>query len=440
MLRRSLLVLIALTGCVDPGAPDDELDPGCTGKCDGAAPAALRDHLLGNLLAQMDSGEVLFGQQRFNVTGVEANGTQWLATASALERSDAKTLTGAHPVVFGFDAWDLAIKPATWTPTPAVHAAAAKSVYAHGGVVTMDWHMRGCGADSFGAAGNEHCLCRLANDDAYARAWLLDGNYAKVADALVAHGLDRIPIVFRPLHEHNGSWFWWGQNYWSCSGAVTGEAAYQRVYRTIVTYLREERGLDNLLIAYSPDRFGGAGDVATGDAQAYLRGYPGDAYVDILGIDLYYQQATSFAPQTQAFRAYLATIERLARERGKATALTEVGNTQLAAEQTSGDSRWFTQHLLPLLRDANLAYAMTWENRTGTPSGFWIPYGSHPGVADFRAFAADATTLFLDEVPALYEKPAKFPICASCTADPDGDRWGWEHSTSCRVASWCLAR
>lgn len=439
--------LVLLAGCATDAMPDGERgpdDPACRGKCDGpeSRPVGVRRaNLLANLIAQMDAPAVMFGQQRFNVTGVEANGQQWLAAQDALERSDAHTLTGQHPAVLGLDAWDLAIKPESWTPNGSVHAAAAKLVHARGGVVTMDWHMRGCVVDSYLADANEACLCRIANDDAFARSWLLDGNYRKLADALATHELDTIPIVFRPLHEHNGGWFWWGEPYWNCaayasSPRFTGPAAYERVFRTIVTYLRDERGLDNLLIAYSPNA---SPTLETDDG--YLRGYPGDAYVDVLGADLYYKAEPSFAMQTAAFRRQLATVTRLARARGKAAALTETGNAQLALETTPAQSRWFTDQLLPLVRSPGVAvaYALTWENRRAGANEFWVPYDGHPGVADFRAFTAHDATVFLDDVVDLYAPPASgFAVCASCASDGDGDGWGWENAQSCRLGSWCL--
>lgn len=433
-----VLVLAGLVACVEaPGA--DEAGGECTGKCDGAevAPATLRNRLLANLIGQRETGTVLFGQQRFNVTGVDERGAQWLATAGAVDRSDARDTTGHHPAVFGFDAWDLAIKPATWAPTPAVHAEAARYTFTHGGIVTMDFHQRGCVADSFLAAGNEACLCKVANDDAFARSWLIDRGYAKVADAIEHHGLARIPIIVRPLHEHTGNWFWWGKPFWNCAAyvanpRVTGAAAYQRVFRTIVDYLRDERGLDNLLFAYSPDQLGEQDLEA-----AYLEGYPGDAYVDVLGIDLYYRGTPSFTAETARFGRYLATIARLASERGKAAALTEVGNTLIAAETTA--TTWFSRELLGLVQSSGIAYAMTWENREAKPNGFFLPYPAHPSASDLRTFAASAQTLFLDDARGLYAPTsAAYPVCDACPAAPVDGRWGWENERSCRVGSWCL--
>ena len=78
----------------------------------------------------------------------------------------------------------------------------------------------------------------------------------------------------------------------------------------------------------------------------------------------------------------------------------------------------------------------------GTPSwanGNQTPQALPTKMADFQAFAANATTAFEGDVPALDAPPATgYPVCERCDADPDGDRWGWEHDASCRVGSWCL--
>jgi len=423
MPSRAAVLVTALCACSSATQEVETGPDSSTPTPDGGeiAPVAqTREDLLARLHAQMKSRTILFGQERFAITGVKPDGTQWFGEAG-YDRSDVNTIAGDHPVVMGFDAWDLAIKPQSWTPTGAEHAAAAKHVHDTGGIVEMAFHMHGCTADTFNAGGNEGCLCRVANDDAFARSWLL-GEYKKVADAMIANGLDQFPIIFRPLHEHTGNWFWWGEPYWNCSGGkFTGEAAFQRVYRTIVTYMR--RRLPNLLVAYSP----GA------DAAVYMHGYPGDEYVDIFGADIYYGSSPSFAQQTIDYRKHLQAMTTLAYQHGKVAALTEIGDTLLAMEP---QNRWFTEQLLPLLESPNidLAYAMTWENRTSGPQQFWVPYPGHPEVDDFRAFVHEpAIALLRDPRPAI-----EFPVCHSCTADPDGDRWGWEDGKSCRVASWCL--
>jgi hypothetical protein len=79
---------------------------------------------------------------------------------------------------------------------------------------------------------------------------------------------------------------------------------------------------------------------------------------------------------------------------------------------------------------------MTWENRADS---YWIPYPGHAASADFAAFATSDSVLLLDEAGPLYAVPHDgFPMCERCSADTDGDGWGWENGRSCRVGSWCL--
>jgi mannan endo-1,4-beta-mannosidase len=79
-----------------------------------------------------------------------------------------------------------------------------------------------------------------------------------------------IPILFRPYHEMNGSWFWWG--------GVPGEDRYIKLWKQLYKLYTEEYQLDNLIWVWSPD-----------DPDHGLDGYyPGDDYVDIIGCDVYH--------------------------------------------------------------------------------------------------------------------------------------------------------
>ena len=79
-----------------------------------------------------------------------------------------------------------------------------------------------------------------------------------------------IPIILRPYHEHNHTWAWWGAN--SCT-----PAEYNALWQMTVEYLRDESNLHHLLYAISPQ------DISS--AEEYLARYPGDEWVDILGMD-----------------------------------------------------------------------------------------------------------------------------------------------------------
>ena len=72
-----------------------------------------------------------------------------------------------------------------------------------------------------------------------------------------------VPVLWRPLHEASGGWFWWG---------ASGEDAYKALYKYMYTYFTEEKNLDNLIWIWN------------GQNEKW---YPGDDYVDIVGEDIY---------------------------------------------------------------------------------------------------------------------------------------------------------
>ncbi len=86
-----------------------------------------------------------------------------------------------------------------------------------------------------------------------------------------------IVVLFRPFHEMNGGWFWWGNNKnWPSQEAITNIWVYAD------NYFYTERQLDNLLWVYGPN-FQYDDELKSVDYY-----YPGDAYVDVVGIDYYH--------------------------------------------------------------------------------------------------------------------------------------------------------
>ena len=80
-----------------------------------------------------------------------------------------------------------------------------------------------------------------------------------------------IPVLWRPLHEAAGGWFWWG----------TDAEAFKALWKYMFNYLKAQ-GINNLIWVWTSQ---------TGDDSWY----PGDNYVDIVGRDLYGDNATSCA-------------------------------------------------------------------------------------------------------------------------------------------------
>lgn len=96
-----------------------------------------------------------------------------------------------------------------------------------------------------------------------------------IADDLLALQAEGIPVLWRPLHEAEGSsntdgsgaWFWWG---------AAGAETYVKLWRLLYDTLTKEYGINNLIWVFN------AYDYSTSSAW-----YPGDDYVDIVGYDKY---------------------------------------------------------------------------------------------------------------------------------------------------------
>ncbi len=339
-------------------------------------------------LAELGRNHVLFGHQ-----GSLAYGYTWIREAG---RSDVKDATGSYPAVYGWDIMDLLQAHGddkVYGITGDDLVRWVREAHARGGVSTFSWHQTNpvTGGSFY--------------DKTPAAATLLPGGdnheaYRQTLDRVAAffHELDPIPVIFRPYHEHNGDWFWW------CKSFVSEEEFIQ-LWRFTVEYLRDEKEVHNLIYAFSPDR----SRMDLDDAEAsYFYAYPGDDYVDILGLDDYWDvghEANKASPAEKAeqFRRSLELVVRLARERNKIAALTETGSDTLP------EPDWYTRILLAGL-DANaatrqIAYLQVWRNANREAEGhdhFYVPPTGHPAVADFRKFKDADLVLFEDELPPLF--------------------------------------
>jgi mannan endo-1,4-beta-mannosidase len=76
-----------------------------------------------------------------------------------------------------------------------------------------------------------------------------------------------VVVLWRPFHEMNGGWFWWG---------AKDPGTFIQLWRQMFDYFTHTKGLNNLLWVYSPNQ----------GAKTALY-YPGDQYVDLVGLDAY---------------------------------------------------------------------------------------------------------------------------------------------------------
>lgn len=239
-----------------------------------------------------------------------------------------------------------------------------------GAAITMSWHM-----DNPVTGGNSDDL----NIDIPS---ILPGgkNHQKLVDML-SKGADFLetllddqkrpmPIIMRLWHEHNlAKAFWWNK---------AKPEELKELWRFTVDYYRRTRNIHNLLIAYCPNYLGAM--TKSGDIGAkYLECYPGDDYVDVLGLD-YYGSLDKFGVMD-----VLRFLVHEAEKREKLPAFTEtgVGIGKGYANQSS-DPDWFKTTLSALRDDPatkQLAYMMTWYNKHGQ---YWVPYA--PDVNGYKAF------------------------------------------------------
>lgn len=344
--------------------------------------------LFKNLRTLAADGKVLFGHH-----DALAYGYQWRADGRT-DRSDVKLVTGSHPAVYGWDANRLFRRGAPDSADPRRAAELRRYILAghrRGGVTTLAWHMPNPSndTDSWNVEGRPVA--------AMLPGGALHADYKAKLDVVAAFFRslrtregEPVPVFFRPFHEHTGDWFWWGK-------AHCTPEEFVALWRFTAEYLRDAKGVQNVLWAYSPDVF---------DSEAaYLERYPGDAYVDLLGYDDYHSVKT--AETREVFVSRLRLLTGMAAARGKLAALTETG------VEAVPDPRWFTQVLAPALKAEGvgpLSYVLVWRNANPArdrEDHFYAPYPGHPAAADLKAFRDDPAFVFEDEAPDLFRFPPR---------------------------------
>ena len=136
---------------------------------------------------------------------------------------------------------------------------------AKGGLVTICWHtgVNGSGyQESLDDKPDFEKLLTEGTDEynAMMKSW---DNAAKALQEL--RDAD-VPVLWRPFHEFDGQWFWWGKG---------GADNFIKLWRLMHDKFTDEYGLNNLIWV-----LGYSGEVKDG-------WYPGDEYVDIIGSDTY---------------------------------------------------------------------------------------------------------------------------------------------------------
>lgn len=348
-------------------------------------------YLYKNLKQLSRNHNYLFGMHDATAYGINADGTNWHDNGTG-EKSDVKEVTGSHPAMFSEDVSEIASQQLYEMPDNFNQMVKA---YNWGGVVTFCWHMRDPVNNTFywNEIEPEYNVVKAISPGGKHHEWYKD-NLNKLAfymKSLRGKNGEAVPVIFRPFHEHNGSWFWWGKPH-----ASTEE--YNNIWKFTVNYLRDTLDVHNLIYAYSPD---------LGPIQKkadYMEIYPGDNYVDVFGVDYYFGDST--AATREKFQRGLADIVEYAGERGKIAALTEFGD-RLNDDGTDmlEIDNFYTKTILKTIQASpeasQIAFLATWRN--GHTKHHFAPYPGHKEAADFVRFYEDTAAVFLNEMVNMYD-------------------------------------
>ncbi|WP_343796102.1 glycoside hydrolase family 26 protein [Gaetbulibacter jejuensis] len=289
-------------------------------------------------------------------------------------KSDVKEVSGKLPAVYGFDIGHIELNNTHNLDSVSFTTMRQLMIdaYKKGGIITVSWHADNptSNGDSWDKTSTVSDIIKGGKHHDKYQLWV-----KRVADFLKSVEINNqpIPIVFRPFHEMNGSWFWWGEG--NCS-----VEDYKTLWIETVDLLRDTHQLNNLLYAYSPNKLNPTDD--------YMKYYPGDEYVDIFGIDIYdFKDSEGFINSLQHD---LAIVKEIADQKQKPYAFTETGL------ETLSTPNWFTEVLYPNLENTGISWVLFWRN--ARPDHHYMPYKGHPIVDDFKAFEALPKTLFLEDL------------------------------------------
>ncbi len=268
--------------------------------------------------------------------------------------------TGKYPALAAFDYINLHTDWTDYTNTTVV-----EDWWANNGIVSIAWHWNvpvAGGSDKYAfytykdGSGTVFNIANIADTTSWEyRVMIADIHTA--ADRLLLLKDKGIPVLWRPLHEASGGWFWWG---------AKGAAPCVELWRLMFDIF-DQRGVNNLIWCWTSE----VGDDAW---------YPGDEYVDIITRDKYRVTAEMLGND------YLTLTEKYP---NRVVALSEFGDITNDQELLNSPWSWF----------------MPWYdyNRTVNPQSEEFKSEEHiyADATFWRAAVANPRVLFRDHMPSL---------------------------------------
>lgn len=216
----------------------------------------------------------------------------------------AKEISGKYPAVWGTDFyWSGSEDPGEGVVQEAIRK------HNEGALITLMWHV-GKPTDDAPFPWKKSVQGEISDTEWKALTtpgtnlhtrWLAQVDH--IAQNLKELKKANIPVLWRPYHEMNGVWFWWGDK--------KGPEGFPKLWQQLFKRLVEHHELNNLIWVWNAN---GPRDIPEDEAFDYKDYYPGHEYVDILATDVYHSDY-----EQKDYRQLLTLAE------GKPIALGEVG-------------------------------------------------------------------------------------------------------------------
>ncbi len=298
---------------------------------------------------------------KYTITGQQTSGYG----KSSPEMIAIKKATGKYPALLGFDFMDD-------SPSRVEHGAKSRETelaidwWNQGGLVAFSWHWNAPSKylkdteeypwhGGFSTDYTTIDLEKIMNGEDQEGYDLLVSDIDAIAAKLKEMQEAGVTVIFRPLHEASGGWFWWG---------ASGAEPYKKLWKLLVDRMTDYHKLNNIIWLWN------------GQGEDW---YPGDDYVDIIGEDIY---ATSYDYSSQYAKFGRAAGCTSAR---KLITLSECGVIPSVGNMFADNARW--------------SWFMTWSGEF-VYNKQSMSYGEqYTSLAHFWEVYQSERVLTLEEIP-----------------------------------------
>lgn len=312
-------------------------------------------------------------------------GREWIDQPG---RSDVFEIVEDYPAVFSVDFAEFMDDRRTTSTLNTARKRAILEARKRGEVITAVCHLNNplTGGDSWDNSSDDvakQILLEGSATNIKFKEWL--DHLAALALSLKDENGKLIPIIYRPFHEHTQQWSWWG------SKCTTAEEFIQ-LWKFTLSYLKETKGVHNFIYAISPQRDNNGG------REDLLFRWPGDGFVDFIGMDCYH------GTNTQAFQSNLRALQDLSKEKLKPCGVTEIGLEGIRNGGAPYNDYWTKEILTPLI-GKRISMVVLWRNQYDPllqGFHFYGPWKGHGSTEDFKVLYRSSVCLFSKDLPDMY--------------------------------------